>query len=60
MLTNHTLDQLRVMKLTGMADAFTRYCQVNQICAFITATSGIPEGPRPHSVAVSHERFPLS
>ena len=36
------------------------YCQVNQICAFMTATSGIPEGPRPHSVAVSHERFPLS
>ncbi|MDQ3684506.1 MAG: IS21-like element helper ATPase IstB [Acidobacteriota bacterium] len=24
MLTNHTLDQLRVMKLTGMADAFTQ------------------------------------
>ncbi len=24
MLTNHTLDQLRGLKLTGMADAFTQ------------------------------------
>ena len=36
------------------------YCQLNESGAFMAATTGIPEGPRLQSVAVSHEKFPLS
>ncbi len=35
------------------------YCQLNQSGAFMAATSGIPEGQRPQSAAVSPESYPL-